>query len=151
HLPGLLQREVGGAGGEVERGRVAEGLAQVVGDGHGDGPPGFVSAEGSHVVRGGWPAPWSGSAGRPPRTLVTAAGRTAPAYHGIAVLGGHRAVTRVGGLVLGAAEPVLLAEGLVDLEQHLLLTLGQRGVGEQRGPCLHLVLAALGVEDAGPD
>src|SRR5690606_36994320 len=47
-------------------------------------------------------------------------------------------------------KPVLLAEGVVDLEQHLLLTLVQRGVGEQHGPRLHLVPVPLGVEDPGP-
>jgi hypothetical protein len=58
---------------------------------------------------------------------------------------------RLGGLpcLRGYPEPVLLAEGFVDLEQHLLLPLVQRGIGEDDGARLHLVPVPLGVEDAG--
>lgn len=50
----------------------------------------------------------------------------------------------------GDLEAVLLAEGLVDLEQHLLLPLVERGIGEDDRTRLHVVPVALGVEDAGP-
>ena len=52
----------------------------------------------------------------------------------------------LGGRGLGG---VLLAEGVVDLEQHLLLPLVDRGVGEDDGPRLELVLRLL-VENPGP-
>ncbi len=48
-------------------------------------------------------------------------------------------------------EPVLLAEGFVDLQQDLLLPLVQRRVREDDRTRLHLVPVPLGVEDAGAD
>lgn len=106
--------------------------------------------------------PWRASGalaaqpGRPPRTVVVAAGLVAGALGGSAALADGALRTRLGpdGIhltVLGAPESVLLAEGLVDLEEHLLLALVQRGVGEDHGARLDLVPVALGVEDPGAD
>lgn len=104
---------------------------------------------------------WLTAVGRPGRRyLDTDVGAGSIPVHA------HRTVTgddtddaRAAGAALGTRgidavadpEPVLLAEGLVDLQQHLLLPLVQRRVGEDDGPRLHLVPVPLGVEDAGPD
>ena len=105
------------------------------------------------------------------RGVLASAGRAglgclpAAAYDCVVALGVHRAVAGPDGLddrgvgpcrvvlVAGLVGPeaVLLAERLVDLEQHLLLPLVERGIGEYDGARLHLVPVPLGVEDAGAD